>query len=116
MNILFIDSEGIKLEPTIFKHINDFNYKIFECYQVSRYKYHIIKLDKCEPIKLKICNNLLNFSVFVIKTTKKNNIVNIVPEDVVDTKYLINQSTNYESDSGSDFEFEICKQSIGSVC
>ena len=116
MNILFIDSEGIRLEPTIFKRIGDFNYKIIECYQVSRYKYYIIKLDKCEPIKLKFCNNLINFSMFVIKTTRKNNIVNITPEDVVDTKYMINQTESYESESGSEFEFEICKQNVTSVC
>lgn len=116
MNILFINSEGTQVLKVLIKSIDDIQEENIETYIQGRYKYHIIKISQSCPIKLKFSKDLIHFSVFVIKTSKTNKILDILPDEIIDQKLLTEQVTTYDSDSSSDIEFDICNNTHDSIC
>lgn len=120
MNIIFIDNLGIpKQIETKCKTLTDFLGYEIDTYEIGKYLFNIVKISTGIPIKLKFSDNLINFSVYVVKTNKTTNkILNIKIEEVIDTNFLKLQTTNedYESDCLSDIEFDICDKLKDNVC
>ena len=117
MNIIFIDHVGLIKVKNTNEKLQDFaNYKI-ESYNQGKYTYNIIKLNDGIPIKLKFCRNLINFSIYIIKTNKNTGkILDIKVEEVIDINFLQEQITNYDSDESSDVEYDICDKLIDQIC
>lgn len=116
MNILFINSEGTQTLKVLIKSVNDIQEEHIDTYIHGRYKYHVIKISQSYPIKLKFSKDLIHFSVFVIKSSKNNKILDIFPDEIIDQNLLLNQVTCYDSDSSSDIEFDICNNTHDSIC
>lgn len=114
MDILFINELGIitkikspweTVTPTEIKFIK------------GKYTYNLIKIKDGLTLNFKFCNTLINFSGYVVKTNKNTDkILNIKIEDIIDTDFLINQITSYDSDDTSDIEYDICDKLTNQIC
>lgn len=114
MDILSIDQLGI---ITIIKNSLEDTSRVYLKINKGKYTYKFIKNKEGVPLKFKICDNLINFSGFIIKTNKiTDKVIDIKIEDIVDTDYMIKQDTFYDSDDSSDIEYDICDQLIDSIC
>ena len=118
MNILFIDTFGVSTQiESTYKNLEEIKNLNTESYESGKYIYHIVKLQAGIPLKFKFCNTLINFSVYLIKTNKNNDkILNIKSTDFIDTKFLQLHVTDYDSDTSSDIEYDICDRLTSSIC
>ena len=118
MNILFIDNFGIaKTMETSRKNLNDFLEFSIDSYSLGKYNYNVVKITDGIPIRFKFADDLINFSVYVVKTNKTTNkILNIKTEEVIDIDFLKLQKTDYDSDNSSDIEYDICDKLKDDVC
>ena len=114
MDILFIDQLGIitKIKSS-WENVSFSDFTFIK----GKYTYNIIKIKDGIPLKFKFCNTLINFSGYVVKTNKNTNkILNIKIEDIIDTDFLIRQTTYYDSDDSSDIEYDICDKLTDKIC
>ena len=105
MDILFIDQVGVITtikSPLINVASTELKFT------TGKYTYNIIKITDGISLQFKFSNTLINFSGYVVKTNKNTNkILDIKLEDIVDTDFLIKQTTCYDSDDSSDIEYDI---------
>lgn len=114
MDILFIDQLGVITK--IKNPCDNLNLAEFK-FTKGKYNYNIIKIKDGIPLKFKFCNIIISFSCYIIKTNKNTNkILDIKMDDVIDTDFLINQTTFYDSDSSSDIEYDICDKLTDKIC
>lgn len=114
MDILFIDQLGL---ITIIKSPWESGIPTELKFTKGKYTYNIVKIKDGIPLKFIFCNTLINFSGYIIKTNKNTDkVLNIKIDDIIDTEFLIKQTTCYDSDDSSDIEYDICDKLTDQIC